>query len=120
MGQVMQQYVLPLMPVAMQQGDAPNVRRIIHYVAKYANLPELNEFFQFVGSDVFADAESGRGPALASGGASGGGGGGGDRTVTRVNRPGATQSGKDDVMKRLLLGSNVQDSEAAAIGRPNS
>jgi len=111
MGQVMQQYIMPMIPVMMAKGEAPNMKRILGYVSKYANLPELNEFIEFVGEDTFVDQMSGRG---------GGGAPAGDRTVTRVNRPGATQSGKDDVMKRLLLGSNVQDSEAAAIGRPNS
>ncbi len=38
------------------------------------------------------------------------------RTYERVNKPGATRSGKDDVMSRLLMGGNVQQAEGAALG----
>ena len=37
----------------------------------------------------------------------------------RINKPGATRQGQDEMMSRLLLtGRGVQDSEAASIMRP--
>ncbi len=108
--QVMNQYVGPLMPLMQAQGMTINFKELFKVVGTYANLPELEDILQFVGADSFAQG--------AGGAAGGGGPANTSHTSTRVNRPGATREGKDDVMSRVLMGAGVQDSEAAAIGRP--
>jgi len=105
LGSIMQQYVLPLMPILEAQGAQIDAQRLIDMVSEYSNMPELNEIIRFADGPMPEQAPRGNPqPATMPSNTT--------RTYDRVVRPGATRSGKDDVMSRILMGSGVQSAEA--------
>ena len=108
-GAAMERFVFPAAPLIKEQGGEIDFQKLMSNVAKLGNIPELNDIVVFreppEEPQEKGSSEPTRMPANTT------------RTYERVNRPGATRSGKDDVMSRLLMGSKVQDSEAASIGR---
>lgn len=112
-GQALQQYVFPMLPIMQQQGASLDVRKLIEFVSRFGNVDELRELVVF-GEPIPGDPAQG-GDAMASFKPAQT-----KRTYERVNRPGATRAGKDDVMSRILMGGSVQGSEAASIGRPTT
>lgn len=111
--QTLTEIVFPLLPVMQQQGVSIDFRKLFSTVAKLSNLTELGELFVF-GEPLEGTPQQGGSstpsfkPAETK------------RTYERVNRPGATRHGKDDALSRILMGGGVQQSEAAAIGRPST
>lgn len=108
-GQTFERFLMPLMPLMAQQGAQIDFRKLVELVAKLGNVDEVRELVQF-SEPIPGQPQGGSGmptfkPAQTK------------RTYERVNRPGATRAGKDDVMSRLLMGGGVQDSEAASLGR---
>lgn len=110
----MQEIVYPAMPMLEAQGGGVNWQTLLEIYSKYSHLPEIKDILVF-GDEGMAPKP----PEQAIGG---------DRPkqapVTRrinerVNRPGATQQGKDAAMMQLLMGGDVQKSQKAALGRPN-
>ncbi len=112
-GQALERFVFPLLPIMAAQGAQIDVRKLVELVARFGNVDEVRELVQF-GEPIPGTPEQGGSgmpsfkPTQTK------------RTYERVNRPGATRHGKDDVMARILMGGGVQGSEAAAIGRPAS
>lgn len=111
LGMVFQQYVTPLLPIIQQQGGQVDVDALFSLIGKYADLPELDSIIKFSSSDM-SEGELPRGnpnptakPAATT------------RTYERVNRPGATRSGKDYAMSQLLAGGNPQSDEKAGLFR---
>lgn len=112
-GIVLEQYVFPVLPQIEAQGGRIDFQRLLELVSRLSNVPELSDLVQF-GSEPPAQQPAAGGssqPALAGKPAHT------TRTYERVNRPGATRHGKDDVMMRLLMGGRVQPAEGAAISR---
>jgi hypothetical protein len=108
-GQVLERYIYPVLPLLQQQGGQIDFRALLDLIGSLANIPELSELVTF-GEPPEEQAAAGNPspttmPAHTT------------RTYERVNRPGATRSGKDDVMSRVLMGAGVQGSEMAAMGR---
>lgn len=115
LGQVMERFLLPLLPMIQQQGGVIDTRELLTLLAKLANMPELLSLVQFEGFEPYqspivgeSDQEAGGMPNHTT------------RRYERVNRPGATRGGKDALLTSLLSGVNVQGSEAAVAGRPVS
>jgi len=107
LGVIMQQYIMPLMPAIEAQNGELDVQFLMDILAKHSPFPELNRLIIFPNeqpNEMNADRQ--RKPANTS------------RTVERVNRPGATESGKSAALQQTLLGGKQQPAEAAAIGRP--
>lgn len=108
-GTALERFVFPVLPSIEQQGGGIDFKKLIEMVGRLANVPELSDIVRF--SDppeegrVGGNAQPTTKPANTT------------RTYERVSRPGATRSGKDDVMSRLLMGGNVQPAEGAALGR---
>ena len=109
-GQALERFIFPNLPMIQQQGGQIDFRELLALIAKLANIDELKTLLRF--QEPLPDQPMAGGnptpstmPAHTT------------RTYERVNRPGATRSGKDDVMSRLLMGSGVQQAEAASIGR---
>jgi hypothetical protein len=104
--QVFSQFIAPFADAMSAQGITPNFEGLLKTIGRYADMPELVDILNY-GQTV---AESPTAPVA------------GPRETTRryerVNRPGATKDGKNDVMMRLLLGGNPQSSEMASLGRP--
>jgi len=112
-GQVLERFVYPALPMIQQQGGNIDFKRLLELVARLSNVEEIKDLVVF-GEPVQGDPQQGgdQNPNLMPNSTT--------RTYERVNRPGATRAGKDDVMTRMLMGGGVQASEAAALGRPIS
>lgn len=107
---VLERVVFPAMPLIQAAGGQLDSRRLMELLARYEGLDELRELIRF-GEPIEGDPSSGGSGAPSFKPAHT------KRTYERVNRPGATRSGKDDVMSRLLMGGGVQQSEAASLSR---
>ena len=104
---IMQQYISPLLPMMEANGGTFNVQALLDMVAKYSDFPEMSELIIWTNPESNSfNIDSQRKPANTS------------RTVERVNRPGATESGKSAALQQTLLGGRQQGTEAAVIGRP--
>lgn len=101
--------ILPMLPLLEAQGIVPNVEAYLRLKARYTDIEELNDIVEFGGESMAQQAgptsDTPRQSPVTR------------RENVRINRPGATRSGKDDVMTRMLMGRGVQDSEAAALTR---
>ncbi len=108
--QVFQQFIAPFAPMMAEQGIGINFEGLLNTIGKYANVSELNEILEFTQpSGRYEKTMVGQPPAKWPT----------TRHISeRVNRPGATRSGKDAAMMQTLLGGNPQQSELAAIRRP--
>lgn len=103
LGAVMQQYVIPLMPFIQQAGGQVDAQAILSLVAKYTNLPELNDVVVFAETNLQQQTESAGMPANTS------------REYVRVGRPGMTRQGASSVMQQQLMGKEMQNSEAMQV-----
>jgi hypothetical protein len=102
-------FILPV----LQFPEQINLPELTDLVAKLANLPELLDVVTLMqplpGQPERGNANPEGKPSKPANTT---------RTYERVNRPGATQQGKTDVMSRILMGAGVQQSEAASLNRP--
>jgi len=114
-GQVFERYIIPLLPVIQQQGGQIDIQKLLDLVSKLANVDEIRNLVSFGAPTPGAEQQGGSPQPQVTGKPAHT-----TRTYERVNRPGATRHGKDDVLTRMLMGGGVQESEAAALGRPNS
>jgi len=106
LGVIMQQYVLPLLPMIQQIGGTFDIQKFFEDLAKFSDFPEMNNWIQFMQELEPTGGEETRMPADTT------------RTNVRINRPGATREGKDQILMQTLLGGRPQRDEMAAIGRP--
>lgn len=108
-GTALERYIFPGLPFIEQQGGMLDMQAVLSSVARLSNVPEINEFVKFgqtppQGNPPVGNPRPGLAPNTT-------------RTYERVNRSGATESGKADVLSRLLMGGNVQQSEGASLGK---
>jgi hypothetical protein len=102
---ILNEFVLPLMPAIEGQGGTFDVQEMLQDVAKYSDFEEINRWI------IWADQPPGQGgespgmPANTT------------RTYERVNRPGATDHGKSQILQQALLGGRPQESEMASLNR---
>jgi len=118
LGTALERFVFPIMPVLEASGGQIDVNALVSTVAKLGNIPELTDIVKFSvpkepemmpgGANNAPRAEAPGMPNNTT------------RTYVRQSRPGATKSGKDDVLSRILMGGGVQQSEAARLGRSGS
>lgn len=109
--------IFPLMPMMEQQGAYIDMKELTDYVGKNSNIPELSSFLKFQSAPP--EEEQIRGnptPALAEPRKSPYS----RHVYERVNRPGATRHGRDDVLSRILMGANAQSSEVNALSAGRS
>jgi len=109
--QIFDGFVVPLLPIIQQQGGQVDVEKLLELIGRLSNLPELAALIKFQEQSPEQQQQpvGNSQPTLRPANTT--------HTNVRVNRPGATRHGKDDVMSRLLMGSGVQSSEAAGLGR---
>lgn len=96
LGMVMQQYIVPLMPMIQQAGGTVNAQKILEIVARYANLSEIAEIVTFMDQQPDAAAGNEAAPMPSST----------RREYVRTGRPGMTRQGASDAMQQLLMGGN--------------
>lgn len=111
---VFQTVIVPSLPMLQQQGGSLNMQELLALISEYTNIPELRDIVQFQGlmeEDQIAMAGNAT-PELRQSPST-------TRTNVRVNRPGATASGKDEALIQRLLGGagSVQPDQAAAMTR---
>jgi len=113
LGTALERFVFPILGQIEAQGGQFNTKVMIEKISELSDLPELADMILYqepsandrpVVGDPRARHERSM-PTQTK------------RTYERVSRPGATRSGKDDVMSRLLMGGNVQAGEGSAMGR---
>jgi hypothetical protein len=106
--QIFQNFIAPYAQLLQQQGIAINFKGLLEIIARYGNLPELNEILisqEPILSDMGQPASAAaKGPVTK-------------RTYERINRPGATRQGKDAAMVNLLMGGKSQPAETAQLAR---
>jgi len=109
---IWQQYIIPMLPMIEASGGSLNVKSVLETIAKYSNMPEIAEMISF--ADGFSTDEVGNKPVTKSRPQNT------THTSERVNRPGATESGKSQILQQALTGGNPQASEFASLGRSTS
>jgi len=110
LGMALERFVFPVLPQVEAQGGEIDFKVLFGLVSKFGNVPELDEVVRF--SEPSDNAKLPQGnpqPAMKPANTT--------RTYERVNRPGATRSGKDAVLSQLLMGGKVQPAEGAVLGR---
>lgn len=110
LGMIVERYIVPLMPLIQQQGGIFDTKVLLDQVAELSNMPVVAELVKF--QDIPPDEMPVQGnprpsfkPAETR------------RTYERINRPGATRSGRNAALSQLLMGGNVQRAEREAVGR---
>jgi hypothetical protein len=109
LGFALERFIIPLLPY----GQQINMARVVEIVSKWSNLPELEDVVLLQQPLQGQEEQGNPNPEGKSAKPSQT-----KRTYERINRPGATQHGKTDVMTRILMGAGVQNTEAAALNRP--
>lgn len=109
LGFALERFIIPLLPY----GQQINMARVVEIVSKWSNLPELEDVVLLQQPMQGQEEQGNPNPEGKSAKPSQT-----KRTYERINRPGATQHGKTDVMTRILMGAGVQNTEAAALNRP--
>jgi hypothetical protein len=111
-GRIVQDFIVPLLPMWQAQGISLDGRGLLTTVAKYSHVADLGAFVRFSDPQEQQGGQGGGAPESAAPAFT--------RHVSeRVSRPGSTRAGKDAaLMQALVTGGGMQGSEAAAIGRP--
>ena len=109
--QVFSQFIAPFAPMMQAQGIQINFQGLLRTVAKYTNMTELDDLLTFYGPRPGGDEQPVGDPPSTKNPFS-------HRVYERVNRPGATRSGKDQALAQTLLGAGVQPAERDAMFRP--
>lgn len=112
LGMIMQQYIMPLMPLMQQQGVGLDFTPIFENLSKLANIPELMDWITFTNPPQTPEMMGNPNPQLSSAKPSTT-----TRRYERVNRPGATRAGNDRIMTQALMGVGVQPAEMDALSR---
>lgn len=104
------QLMLPAAPMMQQQGLNINFEAILRKLAGYMNLPDLDEILVPAEPQPQPNQQELSEPPRMPGNTT--------RTNVRVNRPGATDQGKDAAMIQMAMGGGGNPGEMASIGRP--
>lgn len=107
----LERIVFPGLPMLEAQGGQIDFQALLALVGELGNIPELQDMVKFQTPPANVPVQGGsseptRMPANTK------------RTYERVSRSAPTQQGKTDVLSRILMGGNPQQSEAAMLGKP--
>jgi hypothetical protein len=106
--QMMQQFIMPLMPMIQAQGGQINTQKLCDIIGDYSDMPEFKRIF------VFADSvpEEGSEPITPGQGAKT------TREYIRKSVPtGGTRASRDHVIQQIGLGGNPQQSQRESTTR---
>lgn len=106
---IFNEMIAPMLPMFGQIGMGFDFELFFKMIGELANLPELNSLLIYVDPKHGQQEPVGEMPQKSPVT---------KRTYERVNRPGATQPGKDQIMMQALLGGKPQTAEAASAFRP--
>ena len=110
-------FIIPLQPMFAEMGVQIDLKELFDYIGANSNMPELANIVKFAGMPVVSNVQKAeaatptyiphKSPVS-------------HRVYERVNRPGATERGKNAALVQTLLGGNPQNAEKEAIGRMTS
>jgi hypothetical protein len=107
----MNEMVAPYLPMMMQTGKAINFEDLYWHAGRLLGMPEIEDVLDIIplserggGLNDHDELSAGKPPITK-------------RSYERTNRPGATNTGQNNVMMRALVGQASQKSEASTIGR---
>lgn len=108
--ETMMKVVIPLAPILAEQNMAPNIQGYLRLKGRYSNTPDMDDLVIF-NEPSQDDRELKSVPRMEAPA---------NKTTTsvRVNRPGATQQGKDLAMMQNYAGKPPQEAQQAAMVRP--
>lgn len=93
----------PFLPLFQQQGTMLDVQRVVSDMARYGDMPELQEWFVQLGPSTMPEGESGM-PAVTK------------RQYERTSRPGQNMAGREQAMISALL-SGGGDNQSQSVMR---
>jgi len=105
---IFQEFVGPLLPVMQAQGVTLDIEMMFRKIGKLGNIPELNDIIVYSNPMHEPQPMQPGKPANTT------------RRYERVNRPGATNPGKSQILQQALFGKQPQKSETASLLRPTS
>jgi hypothetical protein len=112
--QLVTQVIIPMQPLLQQQGVFFDVNAFLEHVAKYNNLPDLNDIvsiaepLQTQGQPGQSQAEMGQTKPPST-----------NRTYTRENVSSRTQQGTSEAMRMGLMGQNPGGNPSSRNGKPS-
>lgn len=99
--------IFPMLPTLQQQGINVKLQSLFELLAKYLDLPEIYQLFEFTAPVMIGgDGEQPQQPQVSH------------RTYERVNRSGATSRGNAATMMQLASGGNPQQAQVAKLSQP--
>ncbi len=100
-GMIMERYIGPMGPMIERESGVISAQKVLADVAKWSNMPEVNDWVTFIDQPQQPQAASKQGmPANTS------------REYVHSSRPGMTRQGASSTLQQALLGGGVQDSQA--------
>lgn len=109
--QIFQSLVLPMQQQLEAQGAYIDMNRVMNFISKNTNMPELNEIVKFQNAvQVPNESASLPQPAYVSTKSPYS-----KRVYERVSRAGGTRQGRDAAMAQILMGADVNDGQAAQL-----
>lgn len=104
---IFQEFVAPLMPMMQAQGVSIDVEMLFRKIGKLGNIPELNDIIVYSNPIHEPQPMQPGKPATTT------------RRYERVNRPGATNAGKSQILQQALFGGKqVQKPQIESLLRP--
>jgi hypothetical protein len=100
-----------MLPNLAQMGIGFDFEKFLRTIGELANLPELDNLLVYADPKHLPQTGGGEAPGKPANT---------NRTYTRVNRPGASQQGKDQILMQALMGGNPQKSEMASLNRASA
>lgn len=111
--QIMQSFILPMQEMMMQQGLVVDTKKLVDYIARNTNMPELKDIVVSMNPSP-QDASPRESASLPQPSYVSTKPSYTRREYVRVNRPGKmTERGKNAVLANVLLGGNVQAADIA-------
>lgn len=108
MMEVFQNFVMPYLQLMQQQGIAIDFPRLLKTIARYADLPEIDDILIFTGANPYAREPIGDMPAKVAQTV---------RRYERVNRPAASPQGFDQQLMAKMFSMGQQPAQQAVLGR---
>lgn len=109
---VFAEFVAPLLPIMQAQGVSLDFEALFKKISKLGNIPELSDIIVFSNptqesepvGELPAKFQTAKPPVTT-------------RRYERINRPGATNQGKNQIMMQAMFGGKPQNSEAGSLMR---
>jgi len=107
--QLLMGIILPSAPQLAEQGIEVDWLGLVKTIARLSDMPELDDVLTVPGNVLPQQLGSAHSQKMSPNTT---------RTNVRVNRPGATESGKEEALVQTLMGGGVNDDQMKSVSRP--